>query len=220
MSLYPAGNFQAFQHDSNMIIEDRFTLAAPIEEVWAFFLDIERLSKCVPGVEHIEQINESTYEGSLKAKVGPISATFSGVAEIVEQTAPNYIRAAIKAKDKRTASMIKGGFDSTLTALAPDQTEVAYKIDVAVRGKMGQFGQTVIVDTAKAISKIFVANVRQEVEKPEEGSDSVTAVAEEANQADPASADVNIVWVVIKSVFGSIGRAFRNLFSGNQPSET
>lgn len=203
-----------------MIIEDKFTLKAPIEEVWAFFLDIERLSTCVPGVERIEQINDTTYEGALKAKVGPIGATFSGVAEIVEQTAPSYIRASIKAKDKRTASMIKGGFDSTLTALEPNLTEVAYKIDVAIRGKMGQFGQTVIVDTAKAISKIFVANVRQEVEKPEAGAEAVAAVAEEVNQAAPASADVNIVWVVIKSVFGSIGRAFRNLFSGNQPAES
>ncbi|MEM7333599.1 MAG: SRPBCC family protein [Chloroflexota bacterium] len=202
-----------------MIIEDRFTLAAPIDSVWNFFLDIERLSGCVPGVERIEQLNDTTFEGDLKAKVGPISATFSGVAEIVEQHPPSHIRASIKAKDKRTASLIKGGFDSTLTALNPNETEVAYKIDVAIRGKMGQFGQTVIKDTAKAISQIFVDNVRRELERPADtkgNEESETAVS--INQ--PSASDVNIVWVVIKSLFTSIGRAIQRLFAGQKQSET
>lgn len=199
-----------------MIIEDRFILEAPIKSVWDFFLDIERLSGCVPGVERIEQINETTYEGDLKAKVGPISATFSGVAEIVEQRPPDYIKASIKAKDKRTASMIKGGFDSTLTALSETETEVAYKIDVAIRGKMGQFGQTVIVDTAKAISKIFVANVRREVEQPVNVTTNEAASAK-ISAHDVSEPEVNIVWVVIKSLFGSIGKAVREFFVRPKP---
>ncbi|MEM7798193.1 MAG: SRPBCC family protein [Chloroflexota bacterium] len=202
-----------------MVIEDSFTIEAPIEEVWDFFLDIERLSTCVPGVDYVEQKNETTYEGAIKAKVGPISATFSGVAEITEQQPPTHIKAAIKAKDKRTASMIKGGFDSTLTEVAPAETDVAYKIDVAIRGKMGQFGQTVIKDTALAISKIFVENVRRELEKPavEASTEAVPSNANAANiQKEPPQADVNIVWVVIKSVFGSIWRGIRNLFGGQR----
>lgn len=204
-----------------MVIEDTFTIDAPINDVWDFFLDIDRLSACVPGVEHVEQVSDTVYEGSLKAKVGPIAATFGGSAEITEQTPPNHITAAIKAKDKRTASLIKGGFDSTLSALAPAKTEVAYKIDVAIRGKMGTFGQTVIKDTAKAISAIFVDNVRNELEQPtveavaaEEPMTSASATTQPAPPKAPA-AEPNLVWVVIKSVFSSIARAIRNLFSRN-----
>ena len=196
-----------------MIIEDKFVIAAPIQEVWDFFLDIERLSKCVPGVEHVDQTSDTTYEGALSAKVGPIKATFGGTAEITEQNEPSFISADIKAKDKRTASLIKGGFSSTLTALEENKTEVGYTIDVAIRGKMGQFGQTVIQDTSKNISKIFVNNVREELEK---NAEEEVESADSASSTTTAKNDVqqpNLVWVVIKSVFGSIGRSITNLFS-------
>ncbi len=194
-----------------MIIEDTFTIEAPIEDVWNFFLDVEQLSTCMPGVERVEQTSETTYEGALKAKVGPISATFGGTAEITEQTPPNHLKAKIKAKDKRTASMIQGTFDTTLTATTPQQTEVAYQVDVAIRGKLGQFGQTIIKDTAKSITAIFVGNVRAKLEQPEteEGEASV----EQAPPQEP-----NMVWIVIKSVFGSIWRSVTGLFQARPQS--
>ncbi|MEM7343243.1 MAG: SRPBCC family protein [Chloroflexota bacterium] len=194
-----------------MIIEDTFTIQAPIEDVWHFFLDVEQLSSCMPGVERVEQTSETTYEGSLKAKVGPISATFGGDAEIIEQTAPTHLKAKIKAKDKRTASLIKGTFDTTLTAQAPRETEVAYQVDVAIRGKLGQFGQTIIKDTAKSITAIFVGNVRAKLEQP--ASEAVEVVSEQPLPQEP-----NMVWVVFKSVFGSIWRNITGLFQTRSQS--
>ena len=188
-----------------MIIEDAYTIYAPIQECWEFFLDIEQLSTCIPGVERVEQTGENSYEGSLKAKVGPISATFAGDAEITEQTPPTFLKAAIKAKDKRTASMIKGSFDMTLSETSPTQTDVTYQVDVAIRGKLGQFGQTVIRDTAKSLTKIFVANVRAKLEQPEQEGAEVAV-------EQPAPQEPNVVWIVIKSVFGSIWRSLTGLF--------
>lgn len=193
-----------------MIIADTFTINAPKQKVWDFLLDIEELSTCVPGAESVTQIDENTFEGVLTAKVGPLSASFSGVAEITEQVPPDQLKADFKAKDKRTASMVKGSFSSELTAVEPDVTEVAYEINVAIRGKMGQFGQTVIKDTAKSVSAIFVSNVRQRLETPSEG--------DEETEAMEAPQQPNIVWVVIKSVFASIGRSIKSLFSNKQPA--
>jgi hypothetical protein len=66
-----------------------------------------------------------------------------------------------------TASMVQGKFASTLKSLTATQTEVSYQIDVAIRGKLGQFGQTVIQDTAKRISADFLACVKAQIEAPE-----------------------------------------------------
>lgn len=193
-----------------MIIEESFTIDAPIQKVWDFFLDVENLAGCMPGVERVEQISDTEYEGALKAKVGPISATFGGTAEITEQTPPTYLKAKIKAKDKRTASMINGAFSSNLTELTPNQTEVSYEIDVAIRGKMGSFGQTVIKDTAKSISAIFIGNIRSQLEHPAENEAGEAAAPPPPNLEQP-----NMVGVVLKSVFQSIWRSITGLFRAN-----
>ncbi len=197
-------NYILFRVIFVVIIEDSFTINAPIQEVWDYLLDIEQLATCVPGVEHIEQTGDNTYDGTLVARVGPISASFSGTAEITKQVPPSNLEATFKAKDKRTASMVKGAFTSELIALSEQETEVKYKVDVAIRGRMGQFGQTIIVDTAKSLTEIFVNNLRGELEKPAEG--------EAAQEVQPAKEQPNLVWVVISSVFASITRSIRGMF--------
>jgi carbon monoxide dehydrogenase subunit G len=149
-----------------MIIQETFTIDAPIQQVWDFFLDINQVSKCVPGAE-IRQVDPASYEGTLTIKVGPIGASFSGSVTITSRTPPTAIEASVKGKDKMTGSMVDGKFASALKPLAPNQTEVSYQIDVAIRGKLGQFGQTVIQDTARRISAEFLSCVKAQIEVPE-----------------------------------------------------
>lgn len=149
-----------------MIIEETFTINAPIQKVWDFFLDIEQMSRCMPGAE-VRQTDPTTYEGELKAKVGPIGATFNGTVTLTSQTPPTALTAKVQAKDKMTASMVQGEFTSNLKRLGPLETEVSYKIDVTIRGKIGQFGQTVIQDTTKRLSAEFLTCLKAQIETPE-----------------------------------------------------
>jgi len=149
-----------------MIIEDTFTVEAPIQKVWDFFLDFEQMGKCMPGAE-VRQADPGNFEGDLKVKVGPIGASFTGTVTITDQMPPNTITAAVKAKDKMTGSMAQGEFSSSLKRIDPGTTEVSYKIDVTIRGKIGQFGQTVIQDTAQRITKEFLACIKAQIETPE-----------------------------------------------------
>src|SRR5215813_9270896 len=148
-----------------MIIEETFTIDAALQTVWDFFLNVEQMAKCMPGAE-VKQTDPNIYEGELKVKVGPIGASFGGTVTITSQTPPTAITAAAKAKDKMTGSMVQGEFSSTFKSLAPKQTEVSYKIDVVIRGRMGTFGQTVIQDTAKRLSAEFLACVKGQIETP------------------------------------------------------
>jgi uncharacterized protein len=149
-----------------MIIEDTFTVEAPIQKVWDFFLDFEQMGKCMPGAE-VRQTDPGNFEGDLKVKVGPLGAAFSGTVTITEQMPPNTITAAVKAKDKGTGSMAQGEFSSSLRRIDPGTTEVSYRIDVTIRGKIGQFGQTVIQDTARRLTAEFLACVKAQIETPE-----------------------------------------------------
>jgi len=149
-----------------MIIEETFTIEAPVQKVWDFFLNVDQMSKCVPGAQ-VKQIDAENYEGALSVKVGPIGADFSGSVTLTQQTPPTALEATLKAKDKMTGSMVQGKFTSALQSTALAQTQVRYTIDVTIRGKLGQFGQTVIQDTAKRISGEFVGCVKAQIETPE-----------------------------------------------------
>src|SRR5262245_52470100 len=57
-------------------IRESFVVDAPAAAVWAFFEQIERVARCVPGVQRIEAVAPDVYKLTVTQKVGFISATF------------------------------------------------------------------------------------------------------------------------------------------------
>ena len=55
-----------------MRIEEKFTVAASADAVWAFLTDPQRVAGALPGAEITEQIDENTYKGGMSVKVGPL----------------------------------------------------------------------------------------------------------------------------------------------------
>src|SRR5574341_385845 len=93
-----------------MQIKDSFTIAASQEEVWNFLFDIPRLSRCVPGIESVEVVDDRTYRGKLVVKVSPIKSEFSGTITLTEITAPQRIAGTVEGDDKASASSVKATF--------------------------------------------------------------------------------------------------------------
>ena len=143
-----------------MQLSDSFVIHAPPEKVWEFFLDIERMSRCMPGVESVEKVDDKTYRGKLKVKVGPIAATFGGTATLTEVDPPRRLAASVEGDDKASASAVKVIFAATLAA-AEGGTKVSYQMDVTLRGRLAQFGGPVIGATAKKMTAEFAANVER-----------------------------------------------------------
>ena len=150
-----------------MQINDSFIIQAPIESVWAFFMDVERTSQCVPGVQAFEAIDDRNFRGELKVKVGPISAQFKGTAVLSEVIPTSRLVAGAQANDKTTRSMVKADFESELTAVE-EGTRVDYQMEVNLRGRLAQFGSTVFQSTAKKLTAEFVECVQAQLAKGEE----------------------------------------------------
>ncbi len=152
-----------------MIIEQTFTVQAPIQSLWDFLIEIERMSLCIPGAENVEALDETHYEGTLKVKIGPIVASFRGKAELLEVEAPNRLVAKGGAKDERSNSLASATFTANLRSLAEYQTEIAYQVDVAIRGTLGKFGQGVMAEVAKRMTAEFAHCVETRLtSKPEQ----------------------------------------------------
>lgn len=147
-----------------MKIEDTFTIQSPVQTVWDFLLDIERMSVCVPGVERVEAVDDTTYRGELKVKVGPIAASFGGKAELVEIDEPRRLVAKVEGADTRTASRVTGTFASTLSPTSDETTDIAYTMDVVIRGRLGRFGQGVMREVARQLTGEFAKCVQAQLQ--------------------------------------------------------
>ena len=67
-----------------MEFDNSFTVAKPIDEVWATMLDLERVIPCVPGARVLETTGELSVKAEVKIRLGSMSMTYAAPAEIVE----------------------------------------------------------------------------------------------------------------------------------------
>jgi len=146
-----------------MQIKDSFVINAPQDKVWEFLFDIPKLSRCVPGIESVEAVDDKTYRGKLVVKVGPIRSEFGGTVVLTEVDAPNRIAGTVEGDDKSSASSVKATFTGTLTPV-DGGTEAAFQVDANLRGRLAQFGGPVITATAKKLTAEFAKNLRAQLE--------------------------------------------------------
>ena len=146
-----------------MNIEDIFYISSPVEQVWEFFLDLPNVSLCIPGEVVASWTDNDTISCTLGFKVGPITAKFNGYVKLMELNPPSHAIVRIEGKDKMTGSIIQATATGNLSAIEPNTTEVSYRVDLVIRGKLGQFGQGVIREVAKQITQDFARCVQKQL---------------------------------------------------------
>ena len=144
-----------------MLIDHRITVPASPERVWAFMMDVPAVSQCVPGVNGVTQIDDSTYSGVMSVRVGPIQVRLDGKVILAERDeAVRQARMDLQAADKR----VNGAVNAKMTMhLAPADggraTDLDIQTDANVMGKLGEFGQSVIRKKADQIVQEFARNL-------------------------------------------------------------
>jgi carbon monoxide dehydrogenase subunit G len=183
-----------------MIIEGDFTINAPVEQAWNFLVDVERMSVCMPGVEKVERTGADTYTGMVTVKVGPIATSFQGEVKIIEQKPPEFLKAGLQGRDRKTASMVTGEFSSEISSLEENLTRVGYTFDIKIRGRLGQFGQAVIQDTSRQLTNEFVKCVRARIEYPD--NRGVASPPDSSVGAIAFRAFFSNLWAGLRKAFG------------------
>jgi carbon monoxide dehydrogenase subunit G len=143
-----------------MILDQQVEVAAPVEKVWAFLMDIPAVSRCVPGVESFSAIDADTYEGALKVKVGPIGVKLQGRVVVAERDADALrSRLEVSAAEKRIASTVNARSTMTLVPVDAERTQLHIHTDASILGKLGEFGQAVMRRKADQVMAEFAKNV-------------------------------------------------------------
>ena len=130
------------------------------ERLWSFLMDVPRVARCVPGVEHVEAVDDGSYKGRLGVRIGPIRLSLDGTVAVEEQD-PAAWRARMRADahDRRHGGGIRARLSLTLTP-ADDGTRLHLETDLAVLGKIGEFGQPVIRKKADGLLEEFARNLQ------------------------------------------------------------
>src|SRR5207245_7975852 len=130
------------------------------ERLWDFLMDVPAVGRCVPGVESVEAVDAGAYRGGLKVQIGPIRLSLLGTI-IVEEQDRNAWRARMRAEanDRRMGGGIRARMSLTL---APGEggTRLQIETDLAVLGKIGEFGQPVIKKKADTLLAEFARNLQ------------------------------------------------------------
>ena len=150
-----------------MILDQKVVVQAAPERVWEFVMDIPAVSRCVPGVESFEKIDDDTFLGSLKVKVGPIGVKLSGKVMVVERDRENLrSRMDLQAAEKRLNSAVSAQATITLVPLSETETELQIHTESSILGKLGEFGQAVMRRKADQIVGEFARNMAKAIDSP------------------------------------------------------
>ena len=139
-----------------MKLEQSFTVNAPVEQVWAALVDVERVAPCLPGAEITGQSPDGGYEGTFTVKLGPATAAYRGSLkmESLDEAARTATMSA-KGTDKRGQGGATASIVSTMREEG-DATHVEVVTDFTITGRLARFGRGgMIEDISKRLMRDF-----------------------------------------------------------------
>jgi carbon monoxide dehydrogenase subunit G len=188
-----------------IVIENDFDVAATPDDTYALMTDVERVAPCIPGATITGKREDGAYDALVTMKMGPMSLTYKGVIEIVEQD--DAAKTAVM-RAKATEAKGQGTAQATLTMNISDagngKTNVKVGSDILVTGRVAQMGRGIMTDVAGKMvgemAKAMEATLVAGAEAKARGEAPPESVAAEAPSAVGIAAD--ITKGKIKGLFG------------------
>jgi len=168
-----------------MKINNEFTVSAPIQQAWDTMLNLERIAPCLPGAAIKEEKDEGEYDGTMKVKIGPITANYKGTVKFEEVDEENH-RAVLQAtgRDARGQGTASATIVSTLQE-EDDGTKVSVETDMKLTGRAAQFGRGIAQDVATKMLDQFASCLEEEITGgPKEGAAATEPTDEENGSRD------------------------------------
>jgi carbon monoxide dehydrogenase subunit G len=217
-------------------IEERFEVQAPVERVWQYLIEPQRVVQCLPGAELLEQKDDGTFIGAIKVKVGPLSMSYKGqgkFTDINEET--RQVRMVGDAREVTGSGSTKVSMLSTVSPLPNGGSEILVNADIDLVGKIVQFGRGMIEEVSRQMFRQFSTCVKKQLEVADEPppqspsadeTQSASSAASEPQSADtaqrvgqPVQAETKAVAggsLALRALWAIIARFFRRLFGASE----
>lgn len=137
-----------------MEMQGEARIPAPKAVVWEALNDPEALKAAIKGCEELSRDGDNRFAAKVRAKVGPVSARFSGKVELTDIDPPNGYRIQGEGSGG-AAGFAKGGAVVSLEDDNEGGVILKYQVDANVGGKLAQIGARLIDGAAKKMADDF-----------------------------------------------------------------
>lgn len=137
-----------------MILDGQFTVRAPRQRVWEAIWDVPTFARWVPGCTSAEEAGTGSYRVRIEQQVGFLKASFDLLLNVVEAREPEQVRLRGAGEDRRLRSSILIETEVRLVA-AGDETEIRYRHDLSVYGRLAALGFPLVQRKAREIEGEF-----------------------------------------------------------------
>ena len=188
-----------------MQLEQNFSLAAPLDTVWAAFHDVHLLIECLPGasIDAAKPENEEGLPLMFKVKLGPIAAGFAGRGRMLldEAATSGSFSGSFSgsAVDAKTNSRVKGEAGFVL-AEEGEGTLVTVTVNFSITGALAQFSREGIVRAlAETLTRQFADTLQARLQRGTAGTVGAASSADGESAAATGDNALN-AWTVIKAM--------------------
>ena len=145
-----------------MKIQNEIEVAAPPDELFDVLADVERVAPLLPGANLEEKRDDDSYAGTVKVKVGPITASYRGTLRFLELDHDAHRAVMAASADEKGG---QGNLEAKITASvsgSDSQSLLSLDTDLDVRGKAAQFGRGALGSVSQRILQQFARNLESE----------------------------------------------------------
>jgi uncharacterized protein len=141
------------------------TIAAPIEKVWAYLLDVNKVAGCAPGFQSLEVLEDEHWKAVVGVGVGAVKAKFTLDVTRPEMQEPS--RMVVKGRGKAPGSAVDMSGEMNLTSVDTDQTRMDWKATVIVSGTIASVGARLLTGTAERLTGQFFTCLKANLQAPD-----------------------------------------------------
>jgi len=196
-------------------IENEFTVPAPIDHLWAYLLDVERIAPCMPGAELTETVDERTWKGKVNMKLGPVSLGFAGTVAMEERDDEHH-RVVLHAKGMEQKG--KGAANAVVTSwleAGDDETLVKMSADIQLTGAVAQLSRGLLPEVSRKLTAQFAECLHESMvaaEAAAPGGEAAATAGERAVAAPVQAKPISGIRLGLSAVWSAISGFVRRIF--------
>lgn len=129
------------------------TISVPIDKVWTYLLDVNKVAACAPGFQSLEELGSEHWKAVISVGVGPVKAKFNMDVTRPDMEEPK--RMVVKARGKAPGTAVE--MSGTMNLTSPDEavTQMDWQAHVVVSGTLASVGARLMNSTAEKLTGQF-----------------------------------------------------------------
>ncbi len=129
------------------------TIAVPIDKVWNYLLDVNKVAACAPGFQSLEELEPEHWKAMISVGVGPVKAKFTLDVTRPELQAPEKM--VVKGRGKAPGSAVELSGIMNLSSINANETRMDWSAQVVVSGTLASVGARLMSSTAEKLTGQF-----------------------------------------------------------------